>query len=140
MINDAILPLRVAAREPPITTTGALAWLRRNLFGGVANSAATLGVGMLVALALWHLIDWAVISAVWRPDLTACRALDHSGACWGVIAEKFRVIFFGRYPFGEQWRPLIATLLMLLLIIASCYPGTRSCWACGRSDLLYFSC
>jgi general L-amino acid transport system permease protein len=35
------------------------------------------------------------------------------GACWGVIAEKYRLIIFGRYPFEEQWRPLVATLLMV---------------------------
>ncbi len=122
-MSDAILPPRIAAREPPISTTSVLAWLRRNLFNGVANMAATLSVGALAALALWELVDWGIINAVWRPDLMACRALDHSGACWGVIAEKFRVIFFGRYPFEEQWRPLIATALMLLLIGASCYRG-----------------
>jgi general L-amino acid transport system permease protein len=42
-----------------------------------------------------------------------------------VIAEKHRLIFFGRYPFEEQWRPLVATLLMLGLLAASC---TRAFW------------
>jgi general L-amino acid transport system permease protein len=44
--------------------------------------------------------------AVWVPNYDACRA-DGCGACWGVIAEKYRLIIFGRYPFEEQWRPLV---------------------------------
>ena len=86
--NDATLPKRVAAREPPVTVTGALPWLRRNLFDGVANSMATLMAGMLVLIALWQILDWGVIHAVWVPDLAACRALDHNGACWGVIPRR----------------------------------------------------
>ena len=72
------------------------------------------------------IIDWAVINAVTRPDDAACRALDGAGACWGVIAEKYRLILFGRYPFDEQWRPLVATVLMVALLVASC---TRPFWS-----------
>ena len=39
------------------------------------------------------------------PDADACQAARGSGACWGVIAEKWHVIIFGRYPFEGQWRP-----------------------------------
>ncbi|MDP2133339.1 MAG: amino acid ABC transporter permease, partial [Sulfuritalea sp.] len=39
-------------------------------------------------------------------------------ACWGVVAEKYRVILFGRYPYEEQWRPLLATVLLLSAILA----------------------
>ena len=37
-----------------------------------------------------------------------------------MIAEKYRLIIFGRYPFEEQWRPLVATVLMVGLLVASC--------------------
>ena len=65
------------------------------------------------------------MQAVWIPDVKACRAAEGAGACWGVIAEKYRVIIFGRYPFEQQWRPLVATLLMLAMLVASC---TRAFW------------
>lgn len=121
-MSDAALFQPIAARPPPAHHTGALVWLRRNLFAGVLNSAATLVIGAAVLTLAWHVFDWGVINAVWRPDLAACRALDHGGACWGVIAEKFRLIFFGRYPFDEQWRPLVATLVMIGLVLVSCAP------------------
>ena len=60
---------------------------------------------------------WAFVDAVWRPDAAACRAAH--GACWGFIAEKYRLILFGTYPYAEQWRPAAATILLLGLWIVS---------------------
>ena len=59
------------------------------------------------AWAGFHALDWAVLHAVFRPDAEACRAVQH-GACWGVVAEKWRPILFGRYPYEDQWRPAVA--------------------------------
>jgi len=42
-----------------------------------------------------------------------------------VVAEKYRIIIFGRYPYDDQWRPLLATLLMLAMLVGSC---TRAFW------------
>ncbi len=71
-----------------------------------------------------QLLNWGLFQAIWQPDSDACRA-DGVGACWGVVAEKYRLIIFGRYPFDEQWRPLVATVLMVSMLVASC---TRVFW------------
>ncbi len=110
----------IPARPSPVRTTGAIPWMRRNLFAGWKNSLATV---VLIALAAWLLpkaIGWAVIDSVWRPDADACQAARGQGACWGVVAEKYRIILFGRFPFEEQWRPLIATLIMVAGLVVSC--------------------
>lgn len=91
-------------------------------------------LGLLLLWAGWYLFDWAILNAVFRPDAAACHALEGSGACWGVVAEKYRVIFFGRYPVDAQWRPLLATLLMLGLLVASTRLRRRQLlmlWAIG---------
>lgn len=76
----------------------------------------------LLALALlWPVLSWAVLHAVWSADLEACRAARGVGACWGVIAEKHRLLFFGRYPFAEQWRPLLASLMIVVVLGAACW-------------------
>ncbi len=114
----------IAARPAPARTEGALAWLHANLLGDWKTTLATLLVG---GLLLWHvpqLVSWGLLRATWLPQAEACRATG-AGACWGVIAEKYRLIIFGRYPFAEQWRPLLATLLMGGLLMASCM---RSFW------------
>ena len=94
-------------------------WLRRNLFSNVFSSVTTL---LLLAGALWWLpglVDWLLLQAVFKADAGACQAVNHAGACWGVVAEKYRFILFGRYPYAEQWRPLLATALLLSAILAS---------------------
>ncbi len=79
-------------------------------------------IAAVLAWAGWLLFDWAVLQAVFRPDAAACHALQGNGACWGVVTEKFRVILFGRYPLDQQWRPLVALLLMFGLLGASAMP------------------
>jgi len=119
------------ARPRPTPDGGAARWLRKNLFAGWGSTLATFIIAGLALYWLPLLLDWAVFKAVWRADHEACRALAHGGACWGVIAEKFRPILFGRYPYEEQWRPLLATLLLVGMLVASCRYAQR-----GRRLLL----
>ncbi len=114
----------IAARPAPVRTDGLAAWVRGNLFNDWKTSAATLLIGGLLLWYLPQLLHWALLRAVWVPSADACRAAG-AGACWGVVAEKYRLIIFGRYPFDEQWRPLVATLLMVGLLVASC---SRAFW------------
>jgi general L-amino acid transport system permease protein len=114
----------IPARPAPVRHEGVLRWLRSKLLGDWSTALTTLVLLALLTYALPPLLDWAVWHAVWRPDLSACRA-EGAGACWGVVAEKYRFILLGRYPFEEQWRPAVATVLMLALLITSCI---RTCW------------
>ena len=72
------------------------------------------------------LLDWAVLEAVAAPDYAACRALEHAGACWGFVAEKWRLILFGRYPYEAQWRPALATGAILAMLVATALPALWS--------------
>ena len=99
--------------------TATQVWLRRNLFSDMFSGLTTL---VLLAAALWWLpglIDWLLLKAVFKADAGACQSVQHTGACWGMVAEKYRFILFGRYPYAEQWRPLLATALLLLVIVVS---------------------
>jgi general L-amino acid transport system permease protein len=75
-------------------------------------------------------LQWLLVDAVWVPNYDTCHA-EGAGACWGVIAEKYRLIIFGRYPFEEQWRPLVSTLLLLGLIVVSCTRAFWKAWLAG---------
>jgi len=118
----------IPSRPPPVATEGVLPWLRRNLFSDWRNTVASIIVLALLVAYVPPLFEWSVWNAVARPDNAACRAIGHAGACWGVVAEKYRLILFGRYPYEEQWRPLIATSLMVALLAASCYRPFWSRW------------
>ncbi len=118
----------IAPRPSPQRTDGLLPWLRRNLFGSPGNMVSTL---LVLGLALWWLpglLQWAVTAAVVAPDADKCQAARGVGACWGVITEKWRLIIFGRYPFDEQWRPEVATLAMVALLVASCIRAFWKPW------------
>jgi len=109
----------IAARPAPVKTDGLVPWIRSNLFGDWKTSAGTLILGSFLLWIVPQILGWALLRAAWAPNADACR-IDGVGACWGVITEKYRLIIFGRYPFDEQWRPLVATVLMVGLLVASC--------------------
>jgi general L-amino acid transport system permease protein len=115
----------VEARPAPVKTSGLVPWLRRNLFGNWKSTLTTVVIALLAALYLPGLANWAVLRAVFVPNVADCNAARETGACWGVIAEKYRFIVLGRYPFAEQWRPVVATVLLVGLLVVSC---TRRFW------------
>lgn len=128
---DAFVPL--ASRSPPRSQLGAAAWFKRSFFDGPFNTALTTLTVVVLCLLIPPLVQWAVIYAVPGADNTACRAVHGVGACWGVVAEKGRLILFGRYPFEEQWRATLACGLLVGLLGLSCLrtfwrPGLALAW------------
>jgi general L-amino acid transport system permease protein len=102
-------------------------WLRANLFSSITNSIVTLVLFAVLAKAVVSFVQWGIVDAVWRTpagDSSACRAARGLGACWAVIPEKYRFIFFGTYPFDQQWRPALAVLIFIALY----YLTTRPSW------------
>ncbi|GMV59996.1 MAG: amino acid ABC transporter permease [Burkholderiaceae bacterium] len=110
----------IAPRPAPVKTEGLVPWIRTNLFGDWKSSIATLAI---LALGIYYLpgfFGWAVANAVLTQDANLCQQARGVGACWAVVGEKFRLIVFGRYPYEQQWRPELATLILLALLVASC--------------------
>lgn len=119
-------PSTTATREylkPPVSEVGVLGWLRSNLFNTWYNSLLT----VMVMLVLWQLIppifSWAFIDSVWNSPAEVCR--DTDGACWSVISQNINFIFFGFFPDGQQWRPGVAMVLLIGLVV---YSKDRNHW------------
>ena len=117
-----------AAREQvKIPGLGPWAWLRANLLGSWWSTAITLALGYLILRALFGLVEWGIVNAIWSvpygangiADTAVCQNAKGIGACWAVIADKYRLILFGRYPYDEQWRPAIVVLLFIGLYAVS---------------------
>jgi len=119
----------IAPRPAPTQTLGPRAWLRANLFGDLPTTLGTLAIGAVLLWLLPPLLQWLFTDAVWVRDHEACHAAN--GACWGVIAEKYRIIIFGRYPFDEELRPLVATVLLMALLVTSCMRVAWKPWLAG---------
>ena len=109
-------------RAPPASTTGAIGWMRQNLFNGWSNSLLTVvAVGFVVWL-LMHILPW-FFSPTWDSgSLTQCREMAteagrEGGACWGVIRERWPQMLFGFYPEHLRLRPVLAFGLLFVALI-----------------------
>lgn len=107
-----------AQATPPPRSSGAIGWLRANLFNGVASTILTLLCVALIVLTVPSVIRWGLVDAIWQaPNGQACRG---GGACWAFIGEKFRYILFGFFPVGQTWRPAVVVAIFVAMIVAAC--------------------
>lgn len=105
---------------PAQAPTDLSAWLhaqRKSPLGLVLNLAAI----VLIALVVPPVLKWALFDAIWTgQNMDACP--PGGGACWAFVGAKMRLILFGTYPHAEHWRPMIATLIMVALVLFSMNP------------------
>ena len=124
---------------PPVIDTGVIGWIRKNLFSSWGNSITTVVLTVVFGWILIRFFDWAVINAVWTaPTGQDCRG---HGACWALIHEKYRYIFFGSFPYEQQWRPFLAIISMLAMLIMSSDRrnwNARLLWIWGVGSFLTF--
>jgi general L-amino acid transport system permease protein len=128
MTGAAETPRPSSRPRSGVSANPVLRWLRANLFSSITSSIITLLLLALLAKMIVSFAQWGIWDAVWTVpgnDTSACRAARGIGACWAVIPEKYRFILFGTYPFEQQWRPALATLLFIALFYVSCL---RSFW------------
>ncbi|MCL2308665.1 MAG: amino acid ABC transporter permease [Proteobacteria bacterium] len=114
--------LTIAARPAPSAQAGFGKRLQEAFFPTFWSGLATIALSAMLLWLGFRFFGWALPGAVFIPDAAACRALDFQHACWGFIAEKYRLILFGRYPYDEQWRPLIALLVVGGTLVVTALP------------------
>jgi|CXWL01.1.fsa_nt_gi general L-amino acid transport system permease protein len=117
MSDDALPGGERRQLAPPIDETGALGWMRKNLFSSWGNGITTVVLIVAVGWILSGFLDWAVFTA--NITATAGSECRGGGACWALIREKWRYIFFGSFPYEQHWRPFFAVIAMLAMLVAS---------------------
>src|SRR5690606_21921912 len=125
-----------------IHSTSGLEGIRRRFFPTPFQSLLSLlSLALLVTIG-WKLLDWAFLSAVFSAEggPEACRAA--AGACWSVIANRWRIIMFGLYPYEEQWRSALACAVVVVMVVLSCLPafwtGKRIALVWGLGTTLFY--
>lgn len=121
--------VRPAGLKAPVIRIGAVQWMRKNLFNGVFNSLLTVVTLLLLYKIVPPFVQWAFIDSFWTSTAEQCRA--GSGACWSIIPANLRFIIFGFYPYELHWRPFLAMLLLVGLLL---YSKNRDHW---RRSLLW---
>ena len=109
--------------KPPKTSIGVLGWVKANLFNGYFNSILTLVTLYFLWKVVPPLVRWAFIDSLWRPTAGNCHEVD--GACWAIIPANYRYILFGFFPHDQQWRPFLAMIILVSLLL---YSQNRDHW------------
>lgn len=107
-------------KAPPATEVGVIGWMRHNLFTGWLNSTLTVLSVLGIYFVLAALVPWAWSPTWSAASLSECRGIladlgregHFSGACWGVIRDRWVQLFMGFYPSDYYWRPIAAFLLL----------------------------
>jgi len=115
--------------KPPVTSVGVIGWIRTNLFKGWFNSLLTIVTIYCLWVIVPPLIRWAFIDSLWLSTGAECQQSD--GACWSIIPANIRFITFGFFPYDQQWRPLLAMVILIGLLF---YSRNRKHW---KKSLLY---
>jgi len=113
---------KAASSLPPAPYFLSYRQLRRGFFNSWGSALSTfLCLGLLIWLA-WILLRWAWLEATFSTSATfeVCRA--GGGACWSVIANRWRIILFGLYPHESHWRSALACLSIIVTVILICLP------------------
>ncbi|WP_375691614.1 amino acid ABC transporter permease [Pseudooceanicola sp. LIPI14-2-Ac024] len=112
-------------QDPPSNTIGMVGWAKGNLFGGWMNTVLTVLSTLFIIWIVLHIVPW-FISPTWdATSLTQCRELleGTSGACWGVIRERWPQLLFGFYPSELYWRPVLALVLLFVALAPILFAG-----------------
>ena len=118
MSNYSFVRTEMLSELPaPRGETGIIRWARDNLFSGILSSILTLLSIIVVVYVFWQFIPWAFQSSLDHESRRICFDDPNiTGACWGVIGDRFNQLMFGFYPRSEQWRILLAAVLLLVAI------------------------
>jgi len=113
---QSLLPVHPHSARPPLGSV--FAYVRSHPLG----SALTVAFVAAVALLAVRFLGWALVHATWDPERPELCGPDRAGACWAVIVARWRLIMFGLYPYEEQWRSALSSIVVLGTVALSCVP------------------
>jgi general L-amino acid transport system permease protein len=104
---------------PPKSEVGVYGWVYHNLLHPWYNAILTAAGGLLAVVAIWALVDYAFLGAIFIGDgPEACTAEDGSinHACWVFIDARFHQFIYGPfYAEASRWRVDFSFLLLALV-------------------------
>jgi general L-amino acid transport system permease protein len=111
----------IEQQPPPTSMTGAVGWLRENLFSTPFNIALTILIGLFLAWIIPDLLRFLFFDAVWSGvDREACVITAERpvvGACWPFASERLPYFIYGSYPIPERWRVDVFFVILAVAIV-----------------------
>lgn len=117
--------------EPPNAQTGAIKWMRENLFSDWVNGLMTVIAIYIIYSVLAAIAPWFYHS-VWNAgSLNECREVIainspnamHGGGCFAVISDRWLQLLFGFYRADLHWRPILAFVLLFVALGPILFPN-----------------
>ncbi|HRE46830.1 MAG TPA: hypothetical protein PLD47_03825 [Aggregatilineales bacterium] len=84
--------------QRPVTQTGILGWIRKNLFGSWYDAVLTLIIAYILLSFGRNFLDWVV-----------------NQARWNVVTDNLRSFMTGLYPIDQGWRVALAMITLVTL-------------------------
>jgi general L-amino acid transport system permease protein len=121
------------ALPPPASQSGAVKWMRENLFSTPLNIPLTVLAIAAIAGLLWNGLPW-FLNSVWNAgSLKECREIvaasageGATGACWAFLRPWWGAFVFGhQYPADERWRPVLAFGLLFIALAPVLFAGQK---------------
>ncbi len=108
-------------QPPPTSMTGAVGWLRENLFSSPFNIGLTILIVLFLAWIIPDLLRFVFFDAVWTGvDREACLITPQRpvvGACWPFAFERLPYFIYGSYPIPERWRVDVFFVMLAVAIV-----------------------
>jgi general L-amino acid transport system permease protein len=129
---------------PPTRDSGAIGWLRQNLFSSWLNTLLTLIAAWIIWVVVPPLINFAFVDAVWTGEnREACLTMAQGGAlpdtwfgaCWPYVKAYFAQFVYGRYPLDERWRVDLVFIIFAIGIVPMLIPSAPF----KRENILYMA-
>ncbi len=107
---------KTPAREPPLSETSLIGWMRANLFSSTFSSILTIISLYIIYITVFGVWKWGVADAVWAAGTRReCFSISIDGACWAGVIAWLDNVFYGRYPRDELWRINLGGALLFFL-------------------------
>lgn len=108
-------------QPPPARMTGAIGWVRQNLFSSPFNIVLTIIIVLLLVWIVPAVVKFLFIDAVWTgADREACHEAVQKreiGACWPFVWERLPYFIYGSYPIPQRWRVDVFFALLAIGVV-----------------------
>ena len=125
---------------PPPNTTGAIGWLRYNLFDGFLSSCLTVLSLIAIGFLCVNFYEWAFTKAVLEAtNRQECRITPTEfGTCWAGVEFWFKRFMYGRYTDSEIWRVNSAAIILILWMVPVWLPRVTAKLNIALTGVLIF--
>ena len=110
----------IPEQAPPASQSGAVKWMRENLFSNAFNTFLTFVALYIIYKIIMFSFPWFANGLWTTSSLAECREILQgvTGGCFSVLTERTNQLLFGfKYSPDFYWRPTLAFIILIVAIL-----------------------